>query len=129
MLSPVFTSMECSTRTLASASILGSRMASHQILGVQGRQFRQHKPAVLADQHVVEVDLSPAVFRRLNQHQIPVDGTVVAIIGVFVTVAGGKVDAPRDLLIKEGVPIDWLMLGFTPMANSPTYRAPSSVSR
>ena len=100
-----------------------------QILRIQAFQFVQHEEAVLADQHVIEPDLAPAVLRRLDLDQVPMDGGMVAVGGIVVAVAGGQVEAAGDLLVEQNVPMGWLISGFTPKANSPMYRAPSSMSR
>ncbi len=70
---------------------------------VQALEFVNHEQAVLADEPVVEPDFAAAVFRAHDEHQVPVDGGIVAVRGFLVAHARRKVDAARNLLVKEDV--------------------------
>ena len=72
-------------------------------LRVKAMQVRRHEQAVPADQLAVKVHFAPAVFRRLDAHQIPVNGAPVAVGAFVVAAAGRKMEGSGDLLVKERI--------------------------
>ena len=63
-----------------------------KVLGIEAIQLRQYKPAVLADEHIVEVHLAAAVFGCLYAYEIPMYAGLIAVAAVVVAAARGKVE-------------------------------------
>ena len=72
--------------------IVSKEKLQPQLVGIQALEFVDHEQAVFTDKLVVEPDFAAAVFRPLNQHQIPVDGALVSVVAVVIAVAGRKMD-------------------------------------
>ena len=72
-----------------------------QIFGIEAVEFGEDESAVFSDEDIVEVDLTAAVFGRLDTDEIPMDSRLVAVEGGVVCHTRGKVEAARDLFIKE----------------------------
>ncbi len=74
-----------------------------QVIGIESFQLVRNEQTILADQHVVEVDLAAAPFRSLDQHQIPVDARAIAVVRFFIGPTRGEMQAAADLLVEQSV--------------------------
>ena len=59
-----------------------------EVLGIEALQLGENEAAVLADQHVVEVDLAA---RLLTQHHVPMNLGAIAVLGNLVALAQSQV--------------------------------------
>ncbi len=78
-------------------------LAAEILLRELALQLRYRKFAVFADEFAVEVDFAAAVFFALDQHLIPMDGRLVAVVGFIVALTRSEVDRAGDFFIEEGV--------------------------
>ena len=100
-----------------------------EIFRVQALKLRQDEQTVLSYKHIIEVYFAASVFRSLYHDKIPVDGGLIAVESIFVGSSRGKMEASDIFSSKRVSFIGCRIYGFTPRANSPKYREPSSVSR
>src|SRR5688500_13383746 len=77
--------------------------SSPESIRIQVREFRQHEQPVLANELVVEPDLTAAVVRALDADHVPVALALVAVAVDVVRLAGGEVEAAGDLFVEEDV--------------------------
>ena len=59
--------------------------------------------SAVAHELAVEPDFAAAVVFALDQHQVPVDATAVAVVGFVVRLAGREVKAAADLFVEQRV--------------------------
>ena len=72
-----------------------------------------------ANADIVEIDFPASEFRPLNQHKIPMDGGGVAVIGIVVTLSGGKVQTAVNLFIEQGISHGFFNEGVDPDGELP----------
>ena len=72
--------------------VLFLRALLHQVFRVEAIKLRQDEAAVLADEDVVKVDFTAAVFRSLAKNKIPMHCALVAVWRVVVGATRCKVD-------------------------------------
>src|SRR5690606_18882064 len=70
---------------------------------VEGVKVFRHEKAVLANELAVEPHLAASVLAALDRDEVPVDLRAIAVVRLFVRLAGREVERARDLLIEERV--------------------------
>lgn len=97
--------------------------------GIEYSQFRGSEKSVMAYEFVVQVNVSASGLFRLDADHVPVDSGLVAVVRHMVGLSRRQVEGAGYLFVKRMFRIGLVMAGLTPKANSPSRRAPGSVSR
>src|SRR6476659_7471124 len=79
------------------------RVLTSQSIRIERRQLRQDEQPILANQLVVEPDLSAAPVLALDVDHVPVDLALVAVAVGFVRLPGREVEAAGDFFVEEDV--------------------------
>src|SRR5680860_1817546 len=79
------------------------RRGLRQAPRIQPLKLRQHEHPIPPHEHPIEPDLPSTPLRGLDEDQVPVDGTPVAVVAVvLVGVPWSGVQTAADLLVIEG---------------------------
>ena len=76
---------------------------SHSLLRqafVERLQILRDEEAIFTNQLSVEPDFAAAIVGPLNQNEVPVNSTAIAVVGFFVSIARREVKRATDLFIE-----------------------------
>ena len=70
---------------------------------IERSQLRRQEFAITPNEFAVEVNFAAAVVGSLDIDHVPMDLAAVSVIGLFVRLAGRKMERARDLFVEENV--------------------------